>query len=397
MHVAYVCADPGVPVFGVKGSSVHVQSVVRALVRAGARVSLFAASRGGIPTHDLARLPCHDLARPPRGNPAEREAALLAANADLAAALAKAGPFDLIYERHSLWSYAAMEHARACGVAGLLEVNAPLVEEQARHRGLVDRAGAERAAERAFHAASALLAVSRSVAAYLEPIPAAAGRVHVVPNGVDPARFPPPAAARAEAGLLPPAAFTVGFVGTLKPWHGLDVLLAAFALLRREAPEARLLIVGDGPERAAVELRAAELGLGDAVRLTGAVTPDRVPGLLAAMDVGTAPYAAAADCYFSPLKLFEYMAAGLPVVASAAGQVADVIEHERNGLLCSPGDAAALAAALGRLRADRALGARLGAAARRDALARHTWDAVAGHILALASAPSGRQERASYA
>src|SRR5262249_20708231 len=142
----------------------------------------------------------------------------LAANDALRATLERAGPFDLVYERYSLWSFAGMEYARGRGTPGLLEVNAPLIEEQAEHRGLVDRAGAGRVAGRAFAAATALLAVSEEVAAYLGRYPGARGRVRVVANGVDPGRFPD--------GLRPsrpgpPGTWTVGFVGTLKPWHGL--------------------------------------------------------------------------------------------------------------------------------------------------------------------------------
>lgn len=390
MRVAYVCADPGVPVFGAKGSSVHVQSVLRALLRRGARVTLFAARFDGPPPPGLEAVARQALPRPPKGEPAAREAALLGANRALAAALEREGPFDMVYERYSLWSYAAMEHAYARGLPGLLEVNAPLIEEQARHRVLVDRAGAERVAWRAFGAASALLAVSEGVADYLRGSRAAHGRVAVVPNGVDPARFAARPRARRDG------AFTVGFVGTLKPWHGLDVLLPAFALLRERAPEARLLLVGDGPERGAVERQAAALGLAGAVELTGAVRPDEVPALLGRMDVGTAPYPALERCYFSPLKLFEYMAAGLPVAASRVGQAAAVVDHGRSGLLCPPGDAGALAEALATLHADPALRARLGAAARRDALAHHTWDAVAGRILDLAG-PEAAPRRVRHA
>jgi hypothetical protein len=179
MRIAYLCADPGVPVFGRKGASVHVQAVVDALARRGADVHLLAAREGGEPPaalRDVAlhRLPC------PRGQPAARERTALAANSATSAALDAAGPFDLVYERHALWSHAAMEHTRASGTPGLLEVNAPLVEEQAAHRVLVDRAGAERAARRSFAAASALLAVSQPVADWLCARGVPAGRVHAI-------------------------------------------------------------------------------------------------------------------------------------------------------------------------------------------------------------------------
>jgi glycosyltransferase involved in cell wall biosynthesis len=102
------------------------------------------------------------------------------------------------------------------------------------------------------------------------------------------------------------------------------------------------------------------------------------------MDAAVAPYAPTESFYFSPLKVFEYMAAGLPVAASRIGQIGEVIRDGVNGLLLPPGDPEALAAALERLCRDRALRMRLGQAARATALKEHTWDAVAGKILRLA-------------
>jgi glycosyltransferase involved in cell wall biosynthesis len=290
-----------------------------------------------------------------------------------------------VYERYSLWSFAGMEYARDTGVPGLLEVNAPLVEEQAAYRGLCDRAAAEQVAERVFAAAGALAAVSREVAAYLERFPAARGRVHVVPNGVDTDRFPPDLAPSLPAD---PGVFTVGFVGTLKPWHGLPMLVAAFDLLHRRHPDTRLLVVGDGTERVVLEADLVARGLAGAAVLTGAVAPEYVPGLLASMDAAVAPYPDRPGFYFSPLKLYEYLAAGRAVVASRIGQAAEVIEHGANGLLVPPGDAAALAAALARLRGDPGLRARLGRLARMTVADRYTWDAVARRLLGVAGVPA---------
>jgi glycosyltransferase involved in cell wall biosynthesis len=381
MRIAYVCADLGVPVFGRKGCSIHVQEIVRALTALGAHVELFAMRPEGDPPPGLEKVRLHALPAVAKGDYALREQAAMAASHEVCALLDREGPFDLVYERYSLWSSAGMEYARASATPGLLEVNAPLIWEQAEHRSLVDRAGAERVAERIFGAATALLAVSAEVAAYLEQYPVARGRVYVLPNGVDPGRFPanlPPSC----PGL--PGAFTVGFVGTLKPWHGLATLVEAFALLHRGAPNARLLIVGDGPERPRLEADLAALGLLHVIHFTGAVAPIAVPGLLASMDVAVAPYSKPRGFYFSPLKVYEYMAAGLPVVASRIGQLAELLRDEDNGLLCPPGDEAALAAALERLRRDRALRERLGRAARATVINAHTWSAVARRILGLA-------------
>ncbi|RME48196.1 MAG: glycosyltransferase family 1 protein [Chloroflexi bacterium] len=381
MRVAYICADPGVPVFGCKGASVHVQEVIRALVRRGARVELFAMRIGGDVPAGFEEIPIHPLPPIPKGDQGAREQVALAANASLRAALMREGPFDLVYERYSLWSFAGMAYARATGVPGLLEVNAPLIEEQARHRELVHLVDAERVASMAFGAASALLAVSRQVADYLEGHPAARGRVHIVPNGVDPQRFRP--------GVVPalpgcPGTFTVGFAGSLKPWHGLDILVEAFSLLRRRDPGVRLLVVGDGPMREQMVADLSINGVIDAVHFAGAVAPDEVPAWLASMDVAVAPYPDLEDFYFSPLKMYEYMAAGVPVVASRVGQIAELIEDGVNGVLVPPGDAGALVNALAWLRADASLRARLGPAGRATVLRDHTWDAVAERILALA-------------
>src|SRR4030095_2375995 len=101
MRIAYLCADPGVPVFGRKGCSVHVQEIIRAFRRRGAAVCLFAVRFDGDRPPDLDRLSVYRLSLPPGDTPDHREKACFAANTVLADALESEGPFNLVYERYS--------------------------------------------------------------------------------------------------------------------------------------------------------------------------------------------------------------------------------------------------------------------------------------------------------
>jgi glycosyltransferase involved in cell wall biosynthesis len=379
MRIAYICADPGIPVFGQKGCSIHVQEVIRAFRQQGATVELFAVRWGDEPPADLADLKTHRLPLVPKGEPSLREQVALAINPDLQTDLELNGPFDLIYERYSLWSYSAMEFAQAQNIPGILEVNAPLIEEQAEHRGLVHRGQAEGVAERVFRAASGIVAVSEEVKAYLSRW-GIANKVQVIPNGVNHQRF----AASVESAIpKKPDTFTVGFVGSLKPWHGLSHLVNAFAQLHHQVPQSRLLIVGDGPQRDSLQADLEQKGLSTVTHLTGAVSPADIPALLRSMDVAISPYPANLNFYFSPLKVVEYMAAGLPVVVSDIGQLSHLVSHGETGWLCPAGDELALADALERLWLFPDLRERLGQTGRRYILAHHTWERVAERILAM--------------
>ncbi len=287
MRIAYVCTDQGIPVFGRKGCSIHVQEVIRSLIRHGAEIDLFTPRSEGSPPPDLQSVRLHPLPVAGEKLPAAREKAAFRANADLCHALKEEGPFDLVYERYALWSYAGMEYAQSVQVPGLLEINAPLIAEQAEHRVLVDRARAEWVAHRAFGNAAGLIAVSLEVAKYLGEFQNTEGRVHVTPNGVNPDRFRNDVLPSSAAA---PGTFTVGFVGTLKPWHGLQTLVQAFDRLYTIDPTVRLLIVGEGPQRSQLEADLSTRGLRDAVHFTGSVDPAEIPGLLASMDVAVAPY-----------------------------------------------------------------------------------------------------------
>ena len=189
-----------------------------------------------------------------------------------------------------------------------------------------------------------------------------AARVVSIPTGIDLERFRPgdPAAARAALGLEV-AAPLVGIVATLRSWKGHRYLLEAIAGMARK--DVRLAIVGDGPQRAALEARAGELGIAARVRFAG--NQDDVAPWLHAFDIFCLPSYANEGV---PQALMQAMACGLPVVTTPVGSIDEIVSDGTTGVLVAPENAAALQAAIERLLGDegarRALGERAAATAR---------------------------------
>lgn len=374
-RIAYVCADPGVPIFGTKGSSVHVQEVLRALRDLGAHVQLFCVRRGDLDPADLSDIPVTEVrVRSAQGG--DRELDARAAARELAARVTASAP-DLVFERYSLWSTILSDVTGATRIPGILEINSPLIDEQRRHRHLGDEAGAWDNLREQLSAASSTVCVSPPVAEWARRAqPTADARIHVVPNGVNTRRI-----AATDPLVVGSPAATVAFVGTLKPWHGVATLLDAVPLA--EQPW-QLVVVGDGPEREQLQTQVVGLPAEARrrIRFAGAVPPAEVPGYLATASVAVAPYPEhdGDEGYFSPLKIYEYLASGLPIVASAVGQVPSILEDGRSGVLVPPSDPGALAAAIDALVADPARRTSLARTARRQAEEHHDWRNVVSQI-----------------
>lgn len=395
-HIAYVCSDRGVPVGGVKGASLHVAELVRALGARGADVHVLAArvaetggttSLNGAVLTDVggsraARRAREAMTRPGIGlTPDASEAAAILFNQELGRALERvhrARPLAAIYERYSLWSFAAAAFARDHDIPYLLEVNAPLPEEQKRYRQLENEALAASLERFLIGGAGRVLVPSAALVPYATSRGAEKDAVVVVPNAADPSRFRP--VGRRGNGH---ETFVVGFVGSLKPWHGLEDLSRAFRRLHRTWKGYRLLVVGDGPLRETMEDQLRRWGLADAATFTGATDHASVPELIATMDVAVAPYPRDAPTYFSPIKIFEYMAAGRPVVASRVGQISDFLTHRRTALLHQPGAIAEMAACVEELRRRPALRDRIARQARTMLVRNWTWKRNADRVLRL--------------
>lgn len=391
MRIACLCSDPGVPAYGNKGASIHVREFSRSLLRLGHEVTVIVAQTGGDPLPDY-EVPVVALEPAPLD---ERLIDLLgtdpsggrAVAGDVRAALAASSlrqqtlPLlqslrpDLIYERYALFGTAGAAVARELDVPLILEVNARLSQEQEQHRGLAYGATARELELAILLSADHVVTVSSTLERWVVDAGVPPDRVTLMSNGVDPARFLPERGQRDEIrsqlGLTDEP--VVGFVGTLKPWHDVATLVHAMELVRRRDPPPHLLIVGDGPERARLEELTRSLGFSDAVTFTGEVPHAGVAAHLKAFDVAVIPYGAEDD-YFSPLKLFEYLAAELPVVAADVGDVGHCVVPGETGLAYPPGDASALAGAISALLSDRLWASSLARAGRDHVRAYHTWE-----------------------
>jgi len=230
---------------------------------------------------------------------------------------------------------------------------------------------------RVWKGAEGYVTITAALRSTLEGKFGARPRLAVVPDGVriDGAR---------EVNLAPADGPTVvGYAGHLYPWKGVDVLIEALV----HVPDVSALIVGGHEaegDRARLEALAERLGVKNRVVFTGHVDPAHVRAFLERTAILALPNppSVVSTRFTSPLKLFEYMAAGRAIVASDLPSIREVLEHERNAWLVAPGDPAALAGGIRRLAEDHELSRRLARQARSD-VAEYSWDRRAARLEAL--------------
>jgi glycosyltransferase involved in cell wall biosynthesis len=303
---------------------------------------------------------------------------------------------SLVYQRYSLNNYAGLRLARRLDVPLVIEYNGSEIWMN-RHWGrpLKYEELASKIELLNMNQADLIVVVSRAMRDELASRGVAADRILVNPNGVDPDRYSPNVdggAVRAKHGLE--GRVVIGLISTFQPWHGADVLARAFVTLLRDHPAYRdsvhLLMIGTGSGLAATKRIVSVAGLEANVHFTGLVPQEDGAQYLAACDILASPHVPNPDgspFFGSPTKLFEYMAMGKAIVASNLDQIGEVLRHGETAWMVPPDDADALARGLARLVQDRDLRSTLGAAARRDVLAHHTWRA---HVMKILEALEAR-------
>jgi glycosyltransferase involved in cell wall biosynthesis len=407
MNILYICSDSGIPVLGRKGASIHVRHLAGAFTRAGHSVVLATplltkspweppdtvnaqVLHIPVPETDLAALDSVREYTDALGTtptlPGELRRLLY--NQHLEAKLLRRfrdAPPDFVYERAAVFGTAGVSVARTWGVPLVVELNAPLGLEQATYRGSLLRDLAAAAERRTLSNATLVLTVSGVLRDYVVDQGVDPHRVVVMPNGVDEDLFRPgisASAARVRWGIG--TGPVLGFVGGLRPWHGVRAFVPLLARLAPRYPSIRLVIAGDGPLRQELTVAFAERGLDRHVVFTGTMPHSEVADLVRTFDLALAPYEDTSHLfYFSPLKLFEYMGCGVAVVAASIGQIGEVIRDGENGVLYEAGDVDGLTRCCEQLIDNPARRERLGCAAARTIHGSYTWRHNADRVVDL--------------
>ncbi len=292
---------------------------------------------------------------------------------------------DFIYHRHSEFNFSSSVLARKWKLPLVLEFNGSEVWVK-KNWGIVYLETILRLAENIQLSSADLIAVvSQVIKDDLVRLGVDQNKIIVNPNGVDPDLFSPAvdgSAVRREHNL--DGKIVAGFVGTFGAWHGVEVLARAVKTAVQRFPNVRFLVVGDGPLRGEVERILKEDRVEQFVTLTGSIGHSDIPRHLAACDLLLSPHVQNADgtvFFGSPTKLFEYMGMGKAIIASAVGQIGEIMRDGKNCLLIKPNDHDDLANKIVTLANDRTLRERLGARARMDAVEKYSWQRNAERIV----------------
>lgn len=370
MKLLYVATDQAVP--GSTGGSVHVEEVARGLARRGHEVHVVA--RGVEKEDDFHLHP----ARPLIHHRVFRWTARSAV-ADLIDRLG----IEVVLERYYNFAGEGVRAAHARDLPSVLEVNSPVLDHPGSIKAWIDGALLLRPMRRLREEQC------RKATALITPLPAIVPstipreKVHQIQWGANVERFRPGLTPREDAERLPlpPGARVVVFSGSFRGWHGADILVRAGARAVREkkADDAFFLFLGSGPGYSRVQREIDRWDMGSRCHLAGAVAYDQMPYHLARCHIGVAPYQPSRHgqlrlgFYWSPLKIFEYMASGLPVITIDIDPLREFVRSGREGLLFDENDEQALAEAIAELVRCPERAAEMGGSARERVVSLYSW------------------------
>lgn len=389
LHILYLCGDRGLDLTKTEGYRVHVAKIIENLRLIGQKVFLLA-------VNDKTKLPgfsgYHCV--PHRYAPIVHHFFPYTGTIDSISIfmeilqLHRHKRFDIIHERFGLYSCGGVLASRFLDIPYVVEVNGPGIEEKEMFTEPIEgwqRKAALYCRKLCLINADKVIAVSNILKDFLIRECGVAGKkIVVAPNATDLSAFDSASKSsilELEKGTCAETAFCIGYVGTLQVWYGLETLINAMPFVLKEAPQARLIFVGDGQARPSLERKVKEDGLTKKVIFLGNKSHEEIPQVLKTLDVATAPYIDIPAGFFnSPIKIFEYLAAGKAIVASDIGQISEIIENGRTGLLVRPGNPQQLANAIIKIARDPTLRKQLESAARLSGK-QYTWENYAKKLV----------------
>ena len=294
---------------------------------------------------------------------------------------------DFIYDRYMIFNASSILVGKKYGIPVFLEVNAPLALEryQQPDEKLYLKSLAFFLEKWICSNSFRTIVVSTPLKEYLVSNGVPAEKIVVMPNGVNPEIFKPSEEKSKE--LLEKCGFCeddiiVGFVGILRPWHGIDLLLDAFNQAAMRIKNLKLLIVGSGPIRCEIEQKIHRFGIGEKVHISGKVPHTAVPDYVNLFDIAVSPKA---TFYSSPMKILEYMALGKAVIAPNSNNITDILKTGQDGLLFLENDSKELRECIIKLAQNPRLRNRLGQVARKKIITKRNWKNMALLICRIAS------------
>lgn len=388
MKILFICADPGVPVFGRKGCSTHVRETVLTLLDQGHEVRLVCSNvegdsggRDRIPIIQVEPYRSRKLGFDLRHLLLDRRVHKAAEDA-----IAEWKP-NAIYERYSLYSLTGTRLAHKWKLPHLIEINALMTKEQKDRIRMMPLAKIWE--KRIFTAARHVVVVSEPLKQEIAAIRGTDAEISRMPMAVNLQRFSPSidgGPVRREHGLG--NKFVIGYVGTLTGWHGISLLYELAARMKGlGASDFAILVVGGDERRLAAHREKVQAeGLGDTLHFIGAVAHSEVPRYIRAMDAALIPDT---TYWSSPAKLFEYQGCGIPVLAPRYPAIEAAMEHGEEGMIFAPRNVEEMAAHAFALYKDPEGRKRMGARAREKAAKFHSWEQLGQSVVEIFERQAG--------
>ncbi len=288
--------------------------------------------------------------------------------------------FDVIHERFGLYAYGGIMASKLLRIPHIIEINGPGIEEKKLFTKDIDpiqKFTAKRIRKLCLKTTNHIVAVSNNLKTFLinNHIIKNSDKITVLPNAADVEAFDKQFNVQSiKASLGLENKFIIAYTGTLQVWYAIDDLISAFPSVIKEIPNAYLLIIGEGQAREKLETLVNQREIADRVKFMGYVNHSKIPEIISIADVVVAPFKELGMTFFgSAIKVFEYLSAGKPIVATKIGQIAEVLKDQHTALLVTPGHIDELANAIIRLAHDEQLRNYLAKNAKIEAQ-KYSWD-----------------------